>query len=471
MTILKTQVSADVARASMAVQQHRADWFVVDTLFGGTQAMRAAGKTFLPQEPKEDDRDYLVRLNRSTLDNYYKQAVRKAVAKVFSKDIIVDKAPLRMIPLLEDIDSQQRNLTQFCKDVFEDAMNHGVSYILVDLPQLPMDVPFKNKAEELASGLRPYWVKITSSSVLTARSAMMGGSERLSVFRFQETITELADDHICEETITQIREYHQFPDANGNAGPVEFVVYRQDQNGWYIHESGIVSASAIPIAPVYTNRTAFYLGKPPMMELAELNVSHWAQSSDLSNIIHIVTVPFLLAKGLAQMDANGQVQALEIKVNGALQTPNPDASVEWIEHTGNAVSSAQENLDRLVKRMEYLGTQLTTQASTNTTATQSAISAAEANSDLKSMALGLQDGINAALYFTAEILGEQSYGDAAVNTSFSVDFVDVDTFSQVLELFNAGLITRDDMLSEAKRRNIIDASAKLQDVPNEKVDN
>lgn len=471
MTILKTNVSAEVAKASMAVQQHRTDWFLVDALYGGTQTMRAAGQTFLPKEPKEEDRDYQVRLSRSTLDNYYKQAVRKAVAKVFSKDIAVTNAPLRMIPLLEDIDSQQRNLTQFCKDVFEDAMNHGVSYILVDLPQLPMDMPFKNKAEELAFGARPYWVKVASSSVLTARSAMIGGSERLSVFRFQETISELAEDYIGERTVTQIREYHQFPDANGNAGPVEYVIYRQDDNGWYVHESGIVSASAIPIAPVYTNRTAFYLGKPPMMELAELNVSHWAQSSDLSNIIHIVTVPFLLAKGLSQMDANGQVQSLEIKVNGALQTPNPQASVEWIEHTGNAVASAQENLDRLVKRMEHLGNQLTTQASTSVTATQSAISAAEANSDLKSMALGLQDGINTALYFTAEILGEQSYGEASVNTSFSVDFVDVDTFARVVDLFNAGLISREDMLAEAKRRNIIDPSAELKQSPNENNDN
>lgn len=456
-------VSAQVAVASMAVQQHRESWFVVDTLYGGTKAMQAAGQTFLPKEPKETAKDYANRLSRSTLDNYYKQAIRKAVAKVFSKDIIVNDAPTKFVPLLEDIDSQQRNLTQFCKDVFEDAVNHGVSYILVDMPKLPMDSPFQNKAQENAAGVRPYWVKITSSSVLEARSTMMGGSERLSLFRFQETISELADDTYGENVKSQIREYRQAPDANGNAGPVEFSVYREDHiNGWVLVDSGIVSASAIPIAPVYTNRTAFYLGKPPMMELAELNISHWMQNSDLQNILHIVNVPFLLAKGLSQMDANGQVQTLDISVHGAIQTPNPDANVEWIEHQGSAVKSAQDNIDALVKRMEYLGSQLTTQASGNLTATQSAISAAEANSDLKSMALGLQDGINAALYFTAEMMGENNYGRAEVNTSYSVDHVAVDTMAQVVDLFNLGIITREQLVVEAKRRNILDSVFTLE---------
>lgn len=463
---MNTIVSAEVAKASVAVQQHRADWFVVDTLYGGTQSMRAAGQTFLPKEPKETDKDYANRLQRSTLDNYYKQAIRKSVAKVFSKDISVADAPIRMIPLLEDIDSQQRNLTQFCKDVFEDAMNHGVSYILVDLPKMPMDAPFKNKAEELASGIRPYWVKVSSSSVLEARSTMMGGSEKLSLFRFMETISELTSDTMGEVTTRQIREYHQFPDANGNPGPVEFVVYREDKDkGWFLKETGIVSSSSIPIAPVYTNRTGFYLGKPPMMELAELNASHWAQSSDLQNIIHIVTVPFLLAKGLAQMDANGQVKSLDISVHGAIQTPNTEAKVEWIEHQGSAVKSAQEHIDRLVDRMEYLGSQLTTQTANNLTATQAAISAAESNSDLKSMALGLQDGVNAALYFTAELMGEVNYGKAMVNTSYSVDYVAKDTMAQVISLYDLGLLTKEDVVAEAKRRNILDATYQLKQIP------
>lgn len=469
MTILKSYVSANVAKASTAILQHRESWLMVDTLMGGTLSMRQAGKSYLPQEPKETDDEYLRRLKRSTLDNYYKEAINKAVGKVFSKDVSLEELPTELQMLAEDVDSQQRNLTQFSKDVFADAMNHGVSYIMVDYAKVPMDAPFANRAQELASGTRPYWVKVSSSSVLDARPASFNGSERLSVFKFQETISELNEDGIGEKMVQQIREYRQLPDASGNPGPVEYFVYRLDPENkerYEIHDQGIVTASAIPVAPVYANRTGFYLGKPPMMELAELNMQHWAQSSDLNNIMHVVTVPFLFAKGLTEMDAKGRAKAMTVSIHQAINTANKDADVKWIEHGGSAVNSAKEHLSDLTARMEYLACQLSTQASSNVTATQAAISAAEANSNLKSMALQLQDGINAALFFTAEFLGLTNYGRAAVNTAFSVDYVDAATFAEVKALFDMGLIDRDVLIAEAKRRNIVDSTVKAK--PEEK---
>ena len=42
-------------------------WPVVDALVGGTAAMRAAGKKFLPKFPAEDEEFYMDRLNASVL--------------------------------------------------------------------------------------------------------------------------------------------------------------------------------------------------------------------------------------------------------------------------------------------------------------------------------------------------------------------------------------------------------------------
>src|SRR4029077_12676267 len=64
----------------------RVDWSTVDTLWGGTQAMRRAGQRFLPQEPLEKDEDYERRLARTTLHNYYKRTIQTGVAKIFTKD-------------------------------------------------------------------------------------------------------------------------------------------------------------------------------------------------------------------------------------------------------------------------------------------------------------------------------------------------------------------------------------------------
>ena len=61
-----------VGTASPLITSFRGQWSTVDTILGGTTAMRAAGKAFLPQEKKEKDENYIARLNRSTFDNYYK---------------------------------------------------------------------------------------------------------------------------------------------------------------------------------------------------------------------------------------------------------------------------------------------------------------------------------------------------------------------------------------------------------------
>jgi hypothetical protein len=459
-------VTQQVAVHSAAITEHRIEWTAVHSLLGGTREMRAKGRVYLPQEPKEEDEDYLNRLNRTTLDNYFNDGVTRATTKAFSKDIVIKDAPTEIDLLSEDIDNQERNFTQFAKEAFRDAVAYGVSYIVVDYPKLPNDEPFSNRADELSAGLRPYLVAVTPYDVIDARSISYNGVEKLGIFRYFESVSELDTTGINEVAIMQIREYRQLPDGAGNPGPVQYNIYRKvsSDGNWYLHESGLLSTSAIPVSPVYANRSGFFMGKPPFMDLVDLNLQHWRLSSDLANILHIVSVPFLFAKGLsAQIDtATGKVKKeLEVNIRRAIIADNPDASVTWVEHTGASISTLMEQIAKTEQRMANMAQTVQTRISGNETATSSAINSAEMNSNLKSMALSLQDALNTALYFLSEYLGIPTYGSASVNTQFAADFVSNDTFTMVMDMFSAGLITRDAVLAEAQRRGILDTNADL----------
>jgi hypothetical protein len=438
----------------------------VDTLWSGTAGMRLAGETYLPRNAEEPLDNYKRRLARSTLHNYYKSSIQSAVGKVFSKDIHVEKPSLPMQLLFDDIDAQGRNLTQFAKDVLQDAINHGITFILVDHSRVPEE--YKTLADKNASGARPYWVGIPATKVLDARSADFGGTQRLSYFRYEEEVWEPSADGFGGSGYRQVRIFKQDPNTE-----VMFAVYREDEVGttWRLIDSGVLAGvTAIPVIPVNVNRTSFFMGRPPLQDLADVNVQHWQCSSDYQNSVHVASIPFLLAKGMGpqELDTSGNPQEMRIAVNSGVMAVDPNADVQWIEVTGAALAAARANLDSLVQEMEKLGTTLCTSTPGGVTATEKSVNAAEANSTVKSWALALQDAINGSLAFTAEYISEQPTALAQVNTEFASDYASDTTFSSVLEAHKLGVIDAETVVAEAKRRNVLDPTAKIK-VPEPKL--
>ena len=83
------------------------NWKLVDTLNGGTRAMREAGGEYLPKEPGESHDAYTVRLSRTFLFPGLKRSIQALVGKVFSKPITVaEDAPTEVTDWSEDIDLQ-----------------------------------------------------------------------------------------------------------------------------------------------------------------------------------------------------------------------------------------------------------------------------------------------------------------------------------------------------------------------------
>jgi hypothetical protein len=492
LSVMPSSVFPDVVGMNMSspspfFTRLRLDWSKVDCLWEGTEAMRLARIRFLPQEPEEDDSSYARRLGRTTLHNFYKRTIQSGVAKVFSKDPHLEdsSAPPEIEDFLKDVDTQGRNIGQFGKDLLENATNHGIGYLLVDYANIPQD--YSNLAEEQAAGNRPYWVKISAINVLDARSCKFADGERLGYFKFEEQVVEPSSDGGSSSIVQQIRIFKQDPaqpavfdpqtgdlirEATGET-PVYFAVYRRDSgpNGtpsgtnsasqWKLFKQGQISVNAIPVIPDYTNKVGFMVGKPPFLDLAEINIEHWQAKSDYNNILHFATVPILFGSGIRpEIDASGASKGVTVKANSAIMTNDRDAKLVYVEHSGAAIGAARQNIMDLEARMEKLGMVLTQQTG-NVTATSTAITSAEANSLLKSYALNLQDTLNAALDFTAQYLNVEPTARIIINTDYAVDYTTDSTMADVLTAFNAGVIDKLTVIAEAKRRNVLDPAAAI----------
>lgn len=404
-------------------------WAIGDSLYGGVFTMRAAGKTYLPRNQMETEEDWAVRLQRAYLFNAYKRSIQQASGRVFQEDMVTKGYPVEIGVFQQDVDSQGRDITQFTKSVFMDALNRGISYILVEFPRVA-EQPL-TLADSLASGERPYWLHIQATQVLAVHSTQIGGTERVTHFRFFENVTEVSEDGLDETIIEQVKAFHQ---ASVDA-PVHFTIWRHTEKGWTVYDTGtLLGMPSIPVVPVYTNRIGFYLGSPPLMDLAEVNIAHWQSTAEQRNILHFARVPFLHVKGIKPgIDTEtGEVQQMEIKVNGVL-TAGDDA--HWVETSGAGLAAGRADLVDLEQKMEQLGLTLTSPRSGNTTATENSINAAETNSLLKDMALSLADSLEYALYFTAFYLNTDPNvnGKVTISTKFAVDLTTSSTAQPAAE--------------------------------------
>ena len=215
-------------------------WDLVETLFGGTDAMRAAGRQYLPQNPKEPVDKYRDRLNRATLTNKYVRTIEKGVGKAFARKMnVILPAPLE--PLLMNADGQGTSFESFSKQILKDAINYGITYVLVDYPSSVGPT----LADQRASGAFPYFVEIKPTQLLDLRVDYINNQVQLTYFRFYESLVDYSDaGGIQSVNVEQVKEFVLSDD-----GSVVYNIYRKDKNkAEYLVESGIVSTNMIPIA-------------------------------------------------------------------------------------------------------------------------------------------------------------------------------------------------------------------------------
>lgn len=419
-------------------------------LMRGTVGMRAAGKEYLPQEMAESEKAYEIRLRRSFLFNGYGKTVRDMAGKVFTRPIALgDDVPDAIKAYAENIDLTGRNLDVFAHAVFVDALAEGISYILTDMSAAPVDADGNPRMLTMAesAGRRPWAVHIKAAQVLGWRSEDIGGVEVLTQFRFMERITE-EDGDFGERQVEQVRAFIRDGDA------VRWETHRKAPGTdiWSLHESGTVTIGQIAVAPVYVARTGFMMGTPPLADLAEVNLAHWQSQSDQRNILHVARVPILFGSGIPETAG-----PLEIGASRMVRVSDPNASLAYVEHNGNAITAGRDDLKDLEFQMQTMGLELIIPRPGGQTATGAAIDQARMNAPLAMMANALKDAMEQTFGFMALYagLGNDAGGSLTVNTDFGAGFNGASDGQLLISAAKEGIISKATAIREMKRRGVL----------------
>lgn len=441
---------ADISTPSGQYTEYESKRELPRALMGGTAKMREEGHKFLPQFPAESDESYKVRLNSTTLYNGFSDTIKKMVGKVFSKNIQLNPdIPPQIVELMPNIDGQGRNHTAFFLDAFRDAMIDGVSFVFVDFPVVTpaTDGQSPTMADQQAQGARPNTVLICAENLIDWDHKSIGGAEILTEVRIKEKFTEQDPSNAWAEIeIEQIRLLR----------PGSFEIWRKVKDNtihakWDLHDEGTTSLSYIPLIPIYTNRTGYYCGEPPLMPLAELNQEHWISTSEQRKALTFARFAMLVLSGV-NPDSN-----VDVGPDKVLKVPQ-GASAAYAEPSGTGIEAGRLDLEAIEARMQHAGMSIQVQTQVgNVTATATAIGSYESNSALMAAATSLEDSINQVLQVFADYMGLSDGGSVTINKTFG-QMLATGTIPELVTLHTAGLVSTETIMSELKRRGMLDES-------------
>jgi hypothetical protein len=457
----------DPSVASSAYEFMRPKWDMIETLLGGTAAMREAGLAYLPQHSAEHDGDYQNRLHQTTLYNVTDLTLNSLVGRVFREEMKLNEdVPETIKTICLNVDSKGTNVSSFAQKWFRESMAKGFGHVLIDMPVMTEEEKAaRTKADDIKDGRRPYWSLIKPESMIFMYWEEVNGVDSLAHARIMETYCELVD--FTEVIRTQIRvlEVGLWEIwRNANEG--------QDKKkpDWQMVNNGMMALDQIPIVTFYTNQTGPMMSKPPLEDLGYMNIRHWQSTSDQINVLTVARFPMLAASG-TQVEKGKS--SLPIGPRQLLTMRDPNGRFYYVEHTGKAISAGQSDLEELEDRMASYGAEFLRRQVAGRTAFERAQDTNEAISPLKDMAIRFQEAMALALDITADWLnleGPENAGEVEVahaggtvtiNTKFTEEDQSDAAMKALGEARKRGDVSRKTFITEMVRRGIIDQTTSV----------
>ena len=397
-------------------EQH---WILIEDLLQGTFGMRQKHRRYLPQEPREQDESYDNRLARSVCPPYYQRLERLLAGMLTRKPVRLVDTSDTITEQLFDVDLNGNDLNVWTYESARKMVRYGHVGTLVDAP---------------ADGGRPYWVTYTPRQILGWRTEAREGKQELTMLRLQE-VASVPDGLYGEKLVQQVRVLT----------PGEYEIHQKDEKGDFrVVDEGRTSLSEIPFSIAYANRTGFMESRPPLEDIAELNLKTYQIQSDLDNQLHISAVPMLAFYGFpssAEEVSAGPGEAIAFPAEGR---------AEYIEPGGTSFQYQFKRLEALAMQINELGlSAVLGQKLTAETAEAKRINRSQGDSTMMVIAQNMQDMIDNCLQFHAQYLGQnEAAGSSHVNRDFMGTRLDPQEINSLLQLYTAGTITQETLLQQ-----------------------
>ena len=422
-------------------------WEIMKAVTEGTEYLRENSEAFLPLEPREDYDAYLARVNRSVFSPFTQRLIRAATGLVLRKPITLTGDPYWTEMFKMDVDGCKSDLDEYARRILMCSLTYGQSHILVDYPAPSGALSL---AEERQQNRRPYWIEVDPTNLYGWRLDRESNYGNLIQARIAEKAV-LPDGDFGEKVYDQIRviepgryrvfrkkeQIEEMYDVSDNSVTGNFEMGSADKDYKQV-ESGNFSLGEIPLVTIYSGKTDNLVSKPPLLDIAYLNLAHFQRQADLIHSLHVASQPMLVMEGY-----DDQTKDLAISVNYAMAT-QPGNKIYYVEPASSAFDAQSAEIKELQMQMATLGiSTLSQQKFVAESADARRLDRVDTNSMLAMVSMELEQKLQKCFNFSAEYVGIEP-PEVKISRDFDIERLIGQDITALTSLFDQQVIDREE---------------------------
>jgi len=421
----------------------------------GEDTVKAQGTIYLPQPNGMSTSEYEAYKTRAAYTNFTARA-HSAMCGLVGRKKPGLVAPEEILALAPDITMTGDSLDSFSMDCLSETLATGRAGILVDYPVAPEE-PLAIRDLELY-GMRPYFILFKAEDILDWREGRVGNRRVL--------------------TFVKLREYFEQPMGGSNSGSASYNttleerirVLRLDEEGYcvfevyapviepgsestqaflsvdtgpttrdYIYQNG-ERISYIPFVFLGPLKNSPEIQRPPLLDMAYLNIHHYQASADRNHAVHWADVPTPVFIGQLAAETDGSpATSVRLGPTSAINITSENGDAKFLEMSGNGINPTKELMEEYVQAMSTLGNKiLAGDARATEAAETAAIHRSGEQAILAAMANNISIGITEALKIIADYLDieedleEEAEGIATISYKLPTNYLPGSIESQTI---------------------------------------
>lgn len=432
----------------------------------GSDAVKQKGTDYLPKLSSQDAMQYIAYVIRANFYNATNRTISGLVGMLFRKPPVKD-TPTALDNLLTNIDMNGTPFDMFSQLVCQEVLTVNRVGILVDYAKYDANSqPVLTQLAAEKMNLRPTLKMYCTESIINWKFENVNNVYTLTQLVLQENFTfpklNASNKPSEWEQQTELRwrvldiyegKYRQrvFHKVNGIDTQVDGDIYPLMNNQ---------PLAFIPFFCITQDGVSWLITNPPLLDLVDVNLSHYNTSADYENGCHFTGVPTFYIAGYQEPvpTGNGTPAKIALGSENAIILPNPEGKVGFAEFTGTGLGSLVANLDRKEQQMAILGARmLATEGKQAQTATTTAIHRTGENSVLSSISIAVSLGLSRALSVFSAWFGYPTECKIDLNKDFLPVTVDGPTLTAVMASWQAGGLSDQEFFDWMQRGDLIEA--------------
>ena len=324
-------------------------WAVCREVIAGEDVVKDKGEKYLPMAVLRNHDEQLARYKaykmRTPFIPFTYMAYQVQHAMVFRRTpTVVCSDELKTSGLLDNVDGKGNSLYQFASNSFDDLIKTGFGGGLLDMPKAE---PGMTKYDADQKGIRPYLTYYPAEQIINKIYDNSQGFSRLKLVVLREKVNVYEDEFVLRE-----RERYRVLAINGEG------FYEQRIWTPVYDDKGNIIDMAVEVAPVTINGEqiryipfvffpADIAEKPPLYDLAMMNIHHYQVMADYYNGLHKVTMPTGYITGYTPSDDEDEDDEITLGGDVFITEENPDAKFGMLSYAGEGMEHTREGIDKI----------------------------------------------------------------------------------------------------------------------------